>query len=208
MREFMDRPVDVHLQYHINEMDEHMDEAGVLARLFIRNKDEYVARKQENDAFIDAAAAELAEAIDGLEPFGALKSVEQTAQIQENIAAVKIDHDKYIANTSREYYDELELRTANYAEFLAYEEAFDKKLDACREKCSNCRGDGWRSSSGGTCSSCGGSGRKSVKWYSQGDWGTTSYTSYECTSCDGSGRISGSRTRCSSCTDGYVYNFE
>jgi hypothetical protein len=39
-------------------------------------------------------------------------------------------------------------------------------------------------SSGGSsskCSSCNGTGKKVVTWYSEGDWGETSYSSYKCT---------------------------
>lgn len=35
----------------------------------------------------------------------------------------------------------------------------------------------------GKCSYCGGSGKRLVTWYSEGDWGETSYTSYDCPYC-------------------------
>lgn len=38
------------------------------------------------------------------------------------------------------------------------------------------------------CSSCNGSGKRVVKWYSNGDWGEVSYTTYKCTACNGTGR--------------------
>jgi len=45
----------------------------------------------------------------------------------------------------------------------------------------------WKSSSkkssGGSCSKCGGSGKILVTWYSEGNWGTTSYSSYDCPDC-------------------------
>lgn len=45
-------------------------------------------------------------------------------------------------------------------------------------------------------------GKKLVTWYSEGDWGEKSYSSYTCTSCNGKGK-----STCSSCGgDGkYVY---
>lgn len=44
------------------------------------------------------------------------------------------------------------------------------------------------SSSKSKCSSCNGTGKKLVTFYSEGDWGTTSYSSYTCTKCNGTGR--------------------
>lgn len=45
--------------------------------------------------------------------------------------------------------------------------------------------------SGGTlrvkCSRCDGKGKIVVKWYSEGDWGEVSYSSYTCTACNGRG---------------------
>lgn len=52
----------------------------------------------------------------------------------------------------------------------------------------------WRPSGGGSggggnkCSSCNGTGKKLVTWYSHGDWGETSYSSYACPACGGDGR--------------------
>lgn len=37
------------------------------------------------------------------------------------------------------------------------------------------------------CPSCGGSGKQLVTWYSEGDWGETSYSTYTCPDCNGSG---------------------
>ena len=204
MPELLNRSVDEHLTYYINQMDERMNKAGVVGRLFVGKKDEYAALKQANDQLLDAAAAELSERIEAMEPFGKLQSVEQIEQISGSIAALKLDNEDW--GTDRAYKEELERRTANYSELLAYEEAFEKQLKACRETCDNCYGDG-KTSRSITCASCNGRGRKSVTWYSQGDWGTTSYSSYECTSCNGRGK-NYSRTGCTRCTDGYVYHFE
>ena len=50
------------------------------------------------------------------------------------------------------------------------------------------------SSSGGSgssskkCTSCNGSGKKLVEWYTFGDWGDVSYTSYDCPDCNGTGK--------------------
>ncbi len=53
------------------------------------------------------------------------------------------------------------------------------------------------------CYDCDGRGKKSVKFYSEGDWGYESYASYDCTDCDGRGRI-----ECKRCYgEGYYYNF-
>lgn len=39
------------------------------------------------------------------------------------------------------------------------------------------------------CPDCNGTGKKLVKWYSEGDWGEVTYTSYECPKCKGTGTI-------------------
>ena len=44
------------------------------------------------------------------------------------------------------------------------------------------------SSGSGKCSYCNGTGKKLVTWYSEGDWGETSYSSYKCPQCNGTGR--------------------
>lgn len=43
-------------------------------------------------------------------------------------------------------------------------------------------------SSGTKCSSCNGTGKKVVTWYEHGNWGDTSYSSYDCPDCGGDGR--------------------
>lgn len=43
-------------------------------------------------------------------------------------------------------------------------------------------------SSSSVCPSCNGKGKKTVKWYSEGDWGEASYTTYTCPQCNGTGR--------------------
>ena len=43
-------------------------------------------------------------------------------------------------------------------------------------------------SSSSKCSYCGGSGKCLVTWYSEGDWGEKSYSSYTCTYCNETGR--------------------
>lgn len=42
-------------------------------------------------------------------------------------------------------------------------------------------------SSRSKCRSCNGSGKQLVKWYSEGDWGEVSYTTYDCSACGGTG---------------------
>ena len=44
------------------------------------------------------------------------------------------------------------------------------------------------SSGSGKCSYCNGTGKKLVTWYSEGDWGEASYSSYKCPQCNGPGR--------------------
>ena len=44
------------------------------------------------------------------------------------------------------------------------------------------------SSGSGKCSYCNGTGKKLVTWYSEGDWGETSYSTYKCPQCNGTGR--------------------
>ena len=44
------------------------------------------------------------------------------------------------------------------------------------------------SSSSSKCDYCNGTGKKVVTWYSEGDWGEKTYSSYTCTYCNGTGR--------------------
>lgn len=46
----------------------------------------------------------------------------------------------------------------------------------------------YSSKSSSKCSSCNGTGKKLVTFYSEGNWGSTSYSSYTCTKCNGTGR--------------------
>lgn len=76
--------------------------------------------------------------------------------------------------------------------------AMDERYDESNKiSCADCGGRGST-----YCYDCDGRGKKSVKFYSEGDWGYESYANYDCTDCDGSGRIE--CTRCYG--EGYYYD--
>ena len=78
--------------------------------------------------------------------------------------------------------------------------AMDERYDESNKiTCTDCGGHGST-----YCYDCNGTGKKSVKFYSEGDWGYESYSSYDCTDCDGRGRI-----ECKRCYgEGYYYDLE
>ena len=78
--------------------------------------------------------------------------------------------------------------------------AMDERYDESNKvRCTDCNGRGSYH-----CSDCNGTGKRLMKSYSEGDWGFTSYTSYDCTDCDGRGRID-----CNRCYgEGSYYNID
>ena len=74
---------------------------------------------------------------------------------------------------------------SNYSKLEAYERDFEQLRDTYWVSCSGCGGDGDVS-----CSYCYGQGKNLVTWYEYGDWGETSYSTYDCNYCNGSGKKS------------------
>lgn len=173
----------------ILRLDKRIPELGPVARLFVHTG-QLDRIRQENEQFITRQAQELSGQISSLEPCTAIGSREEYSEIQNHIASLLLDEESTVDMVIRE-------KVANYSDLLTYQSDFYALVETYKELCSRCGGRG-----SVTCDSCEGRGQKAVKWYSEGDWGEVSYSSYECTSCDGRGR------RGCSCSDGYVYNFD
>ncbi len=178
----------------LEEFDEYYSEKDPIAKLFFSYKDEIEQLRAEADAFVAERAKEVEEGINNLKPCTKLSSYEEYAEKKNEIDSLRLSADDSFEKRVRSL-------VTNYADYEKYCEDFDSLCSNYIRKCTACGGDGSSSSS---CGSCGGSGKKLVTWYSQGDWGETSYSSYTCGSCNGSGR---SRRSCGACNNGYIYNF-
>ena len=117
--------------------------------------------------------------------------------------------------------DEAALRALvpDYDKIGQYMDALKQLRSTYQVTCNNCKGNGGftcqscHGSGKQTCSSCGGRGKTLVTWYSEGDWGETSYTSSTCGGCGGSGKrscsqCSGGKHDCNLCDGGYNYIYE
>lgn len=183
-----------------------------LGKLFFTYGDEFAAIKEETHAKIRNRAREISDAIAQLELPDRIQSKEHYITLHDSAYRLKLSYDEENANQIEElivdygkidvYLEELEVLRQNYAIIC----------NACKGNggftCTTCHG-----SDRLTCDSCNGRGKKLVTWYSEGNWGDTSYSSYECTSCHGSGKKScsdcnGGENDCRDCDGGYIYIYE
>ena len=169
-----------------------------------------LALQEKNDAFLKECAATLMDNIDALEPVDALASEDQYSDYRNKAEALKLGETTFETN--------VRLYVENYDKIEAYQSDLEDLLETYKVNCEKCRGNGSTqcSSCNGSgskkCSYCNGKGKKVVTWYSEGDWGEKSYSSYDCTSCGGDGRIScsncnGGQRDCGACNGGFNYVF-
>lgn len=176
--------------------------------LYEEEMQDYRARYFEN---VEQRAREITAAIDGLVPCTQIESNSHYRQLLDAVEALELDdRDDYEASILS--------RVDNYDKLEAYLQQVEAVRDTYKHTCTDCEGRGYFTctrcggSGGGSCSSCDGKGKKVVTWYSNGDWGEVSYSSYDCSSCNGRGRYdcsscSNGRDDCS-CEDGNVYIYE
>lgn len=192
MKDLLERDVDECTMYHINRMDERIENWGVAGKLLIWNQDRYEALKQENDRFIDAAAAELIEAIDKLEPVDKFESYEHMREVGSNIGVLLI-RSTTVSNDDEDYCAELERRVPNYSKVQEYKDAYDELVEQHRTKCEKCE-----------------LGIKTIRCIVCSSKNTAKDVSgeedEECYNCDGSGIVS--LELCKACKQGYIYHFE
>ncbi len=144
------------------------------------------------DKLVEERAAYIETEISKLRAVTAINSTEEYNAIVETCNSLRL-------SSSDSFEADVKAKVSNYADFEAYDNAF---MALCKnyevtKTCGSCSGSGRFS-----CSSCDGAGKTLVTWYSEGDWGEKSYTSYTCTSCNGRGSSS-----CSTCsgTGSYTY---
>lgn len=180
---FLNNPASVETAYDIEEAERVLAE-NKLGILFKRKKFEEI--KKENEAFVNSVIDDLSAEIAALEKVDKIESYERFCELKEEIA--------HIENHEGKGFSE---RVENYGDFETYKKDFWELVETYKAECDRCSGRGTFS-----CSYCGGSGVKVVTWYSEGDWGDISYSSYDCKRC------SGGRVNCASCEDGYVVRFD
>lgn len=105
-------------------------------------------------------------------------------QVEESIDKIGSDplSQKSAVKSARKAYDgadpEVQALVKNYYVLESAEKQIQAAKDA--EKAAT-------TTSKKTCDYCNGTGKVVVKWYSEGDWGEVSYSSYKCTQCNGKG---------------------
>ena len=194
------------------ELEQRVSTLNPVERLFFAYGDEIETRKSEYYAKIRTHAEEISRGIDALPVCTKIESKAHYLQLCE-------DANKLCLDNSNGYEAEVRKAVTNYEKLEQHIAQIEHVRENYKHTCGNCNGSGGfvcTSCGGGggkSCSSCGGSGKKLVTWYSHGDWGEKSYTSYKCTSCNGRGRrdcasCNGGRRDCSSCDNGCFYIYE
>lgn len=163
---------------------------GPAAKFFIDNYSEYDVFKQDSEKYLTDCANDVSEKISALEPLKEIESFDHYFELHDEIEAIEIDETTVFGKT-------LKQKVSNYSDLEKYKTDLSKLLKTYEVKCNKCGGTGQS-----TCDYCNGRGKKTVTWYSEGDWGSQSYSSYDCTQCGGDGK-----TSCSNCIDGYCHDF-
>ncbi len=183
-----------------------------LGRMFFFYNDEFEDIQNEAQEEIRMRAQEISQGIAQLELPSKIESKDHYRTLYDSAYSLKLPYDEDNANEIIELVED-------YGKIDRYLEDLEELRKNYQITCSNCKGNGGftcKTCSGGgrvTCSSCNGRGKKLVTWYSEGNWGDTSYSSYECTSCNGSGKRScpscnNGKDDCGYCDGGYIYIYE
>lgn len=184
--------IDEDVFIHIEEFDRTYEPKQNFVKKHFKYNDEVNAFKEEAERFVQQQAKELEAKINELKPCTKISSYEQYVEISETISEMTLLNEVDFDMRVKEY-------VSNYEEFEQYADSFETLCKDYEKVCYKCNGSGRCS-----CEFCGGSGKRLVTWYSEGDWGETSYSSYECTSCDGRGKFT--CTRCAG--EGWYYHFD
>lgn len=192
--------VDADSADRIYRVEQRIQNANFITMLFVKKTDEYNKMVEKYNELVNTTAQAVVDEINGLEVKTSLTSYNEYSEVKKTYNAVQTKV-KGFANENERFGDAVKSKITNYNLVETYDKDLEDLLDSYAHKCSSCGGDGKNSRS---CSYCNGRGKKLVTWYSHGDWGEKSYTSYKCTSCNGSGRKTYS---CSYCKGGKIYNF-
>lgn len=204
--ELAQAPIDGEIFEEIEEFNELYKKQGLFTKLFFTGKKKIEKVNSEVDLFVEKDAKRISREISSLKTYTALESEEQYKEIRKEAYALKLsDNDEYesLVMEKVENYDDLEKYIDDIEKlYRSYE---------VNEICSKCNGKVTGGSTYSRCSTCNGSGKCLVTWYSNGDWGEKSYSSYTCTRCNGSGKSKTSKPSCGGCGgDGTVtyYKFD
>ena len=139
-------------------------------------------KRDEYDALVNQNIDAISSAIESL----ASKQVKYTSSFEKELQAVRKKYNDAVPD--------VQAGIDNYETLKSVEDQFDARKERCKHSCDRYI----------SCSYCGGKGRLPVKFYSQGDWGEVSYSSYDCPKCSGKGHFT-----CSKCNGyGYYYTYE
>ena len=139
-------------------------------------------KRDEYDALVNQNINAISSAIENLSS----KQVKYTSSFEKELQAVR--------NNYNDAVPDVQAGIDNYETLKSVEVQFDARKERCKHSCDRYI----------SCSHCGGRGRLPVKFYSQGDWGEVSYSSYDCPKCSGKGHFT-----CSRCNGyGYYYTYE
>ncbi len=172
-------------------IDNSLSQKPWYAKIFFGYKEELAKKLDDCADYIDEQSKIYEKKIKELKTVKKLTSITQYNQLQSKINEIKLTGETV-------YEQNLKQKISNYNKLEKYERKLNNLLDTYKTNCTSCSSNGRT-----TCTSCNGRGKKLVTWYSEGDWGETSYSSYTCTSCNGSGKKS-----CGYCGGrGYRYSF-
>ena len=177
-KDLLSRPVDAEVFEDLEELQQQLSWKSGYEKLFFTYGDELEQLEQECEQLVKQRAAEIMAGIDELPVCTSLNSAAQYVELKNQVRALELS-----------YKDKFDTRVrplvTNYETLEDYANALETLNESYKVKCDLCYGSGSRS-----CEYCNGSGKKVVEWYSNGDWGEVSYTSYDCTRCGGDGRDS------------------
>ncbi len=156
-------------------------------------KADYEAFKKKNEDYVKAEADKISEQISALKKVDKIESYEMYSEIYDHLNSIMLSDSGVLE-------EKIKAEVKNYDDYLSYREDFDALVETYKVECEKCGGKGGYSA---VCSYCNGSGKCVVTWYSEGDWGEKSYSSYDCTRCSGGV----SNRDCPSCNGGYNYIF-
>ena len=176
-KKLLNATIDKNIYSYIEEFETECSQYNGLSGLFIGYKREIKEVIAKADNYVLEYAAELEDRIDKLQPVTMIESSEKYDEVRSNISSLCL--------YNSEFDNRVKSHVSNYSKLEAYERDFEQLRDTYWVSCSGCGGDGDVS-----CSYCYGQGKNLVTWYEYGDWGETSYSTYDCNYCNGSGKKS------------------
>ena len=183
--EFLKQPISSETSDLIEKWETEINNTSPFGKMFIKRRNEIETVKAENEKYIEETAQKMSLEISNYVPPKKLKSSSEYEEYKVLIDQMQIDEDTLFGKAVKN-------KVTNYYLVEEYSTQLDELVNSYAVRCSACSGRGTV-----VCEYCNGRGKNLVTWYDYGDWGDTSYTTYECKRC------SGGRRNCLSCKDGY-----